>query len=480
MIFRSGGKFHVTGGVQGSFHGILHHANDKADTDHLHGDIIGDAKQGAGHGDQQQGAASHAGSAAGTQSTHHRKKDGGGQGHLNAQRIGRSQRHNGNGDGGTIHIDGSAQGDGDGIHILIQPQLFAQIHIDRDVGGRAAGEEGGQAGFTQAAEHQRIRVAVQIHKDDKGRDDQCHKEHGAHQQEQQPAVLGKDGQAVAGHVGVHKAHDAEGCQIDDPADDLGDCIRCVRQEQLGAVRAVLLHGQTEQAGPEQDADVIAVQQGTDGVCHKVGEQGVHHLAQTLGHHLGFCRLSQNDGLREQEAGHHRNGGGQEGGEHIQPDDRAKAPVQPGRALRQRTGHDNEHQHRSNALQGTHEQAAELFHPARTGHRQCQHRTDHKADDDAQDQAGGVVPCRNHFQRFHNFSTPLSRLCAYCAQFSHSSTRNKYDYTPRRPKSQRFCPLFLFFISTYTDTSFFHCPYMKYRFTKRDRTPCVSGCGLFLF
>ena len=55
VIFRSGGKFHVTGGVQGSFHGILHHADDKADTDHLHGDIIGDAEQGAGHGDQQQG-----------------------------------------------------------------------------------------------------------------------------------------------------------------------------------------------------------------------------------------------------------------------------------------------------------------------------------------------------------------------------------------------------------------------------------------
>ena len=48
VIFRSGGKFHVTGGVQGSFHGILHHADDKADTDHLHGDIIGDAEQAAG------------------------------------------------------------------------------------------------------------------------------------------------------------------------------------------------------------------------------------------------------------------------------------------------------------------------------------------------------------------------------------------------------------------------------------------------
>ena len=81
---------------------------------------------------------------------------------------------------------------------------------------------------------------------------------------------------------------------------------------------------------------------------------------------------------------------------------------------------------------------------------------------------------------HDGTTNMLAFVTYCAQFSHSSTRNKYDYTPCRPKSQRFCPLFLFFISTYTDTSFFHCPYMKYRFTKRDRTPCVSGCGLFLF
>ena len=66
-------------------------------------------------------------------------------------------------------------------------------------------------------------------------------------------------------------------------------------------------------------------------------------------------------------------------------------------------------------------------------------------------------------------------------FANAVVSAAIEFKPEgRPKSQRFFPLFLFFISTYTDTSFFHCPYMKYRFAKRDRTPCVSGCGLFLF
>ena len=53
------------------------------------------------------------------------KHDGGGQRHLNAQGVGRRQRHDGNGDGGTVHVDGSAQ-------------------------------------LLQAAEYQRIRVAAQV------------------------------------------------------------------------------------------------------------------------------------------------------------------------------------------------------------------------------------------------------------------------------------------------------------------------------
>ena len=45
VIFRSGGKFHVTGGVQRSLDGVLNDADDETDADDLHSDIIGDAEQ---------------------------------------------------------------------------------------------------------------------------------------------------------------------------------------------------------------------------------------------------------------------------------------------------------------------------------------------------------------------------------------------------------------------------------------------------
>ena len=48
VILGGGGKLHVTGRVQGRLHRVLHHADDEADTYHLHGNIIGDAEQGAG------------------------------------------------------------------------------------------------------------------------------------------------------------------------------------------------------------------------------------------------------------------------------------------------------------------------------------------------------------------------------------------------------------------------------------------------
>ena len=400
MILGGGGKFHVTGRVQRGLYRVLHHADDEAHAHHLHGDVVGDAEQRAGHGDQQQGAASHAGSAAGAQSAHGAQHDGGGQRHLNAQRIGRCQRHDGNGDGGTVHVDGSAQRDGHGVHILVQIQLFTQGHIHRDVGGRTAGEESGQAGFLQAAEYQRVRVAAQVNEHDKGGNDQRHEQHGAHQQRQQLAVLGKDGQTVAGNVGVHQTHDAEGCQIDDPAHDLRNGIGGVCQKDLGALYADVLHGNAEHTGPEQDADVVAVHQGADGVGHKVGQQGAQHLTQALRDHIGLCRIGQYHLDREHKAGDDRNGCRQKGGEHIQPDHGAKATVQLGRALCQRACHNDEHQHRGNALQRTDEQAAQLADPTRARRNKRQHRTDCQADQDAQNQAGLVVFCYNRFQGFH--------------------------------------------------------------------------------
>ena len=401
MILSGGGELHVAGGVQCSLHRVLDHADDEADTDHLHGHIVGDAKQGAGHGDEQQRAAGHAGSAAGAQSGHSAQDDGGGQGHGDAQRVGRSQRHDGDGDSRTIHIDGSAQRDGDGIHILIEAQLLAQGHVDGDVGRRAAGEESGQAGLLQATEHQRIRVAAQIEEHDEGRNNERHEEHGTHQQGQQLAVLGEDGQTVAGHVGVHQTHDAEGSQIDDPAHHLRHSVGSVGKELLGGVRADVLHGKAEHAGPEQDADVVAAHQRADRVGDEVGEQGAQHLAQTLRHHVRLSSVCQNDRHREHEAGDRSDRRRKEGGEHVQPDDRTEAAVQLGAALCQRARHDDEHQHRSDALQCADEQAAQLTDPACTRHRKRQHRADDQTDDDAKDEADLIVLLRNGFCTIHH-------------------------------------------------------------------------------
>ena len=57
--------------------------------------------------------------------------------------MGCGQSHSGNSNGCAGHIYGSPQGDGDGVGISVQTELFAERHINRNVGGRAPGEEGG-------------------------------------------------------------------------------------------------------------------------------------------------------------------------------------------------------------------------------------------------------------------------------------------------------------------------------------------------
>ena len=89
--FRGGGKQHVAGGVDRRFTGILNDADDEAHRHDLHGDIIIDAKHGAGHRDQQQGAAGHARSAAGAESGQDAQDDRADKGYADAQRMRRRQ-----------------------------------------------------------------------------------------------------------------------------------------------------------------------------------------------------------------------------------------------------------------------------------------------------------------------------------------------------------------------------------------------------
>ncbi len=54
----------------------------------------------------------------------------------------RRQRQHRDGDGGPCHVDRRPQRDRDRVGVLVQVQLLGQRHVHRNVGGRAAGEEG--------------------------------------------------------------------------------------------------------------------------------------------------------------------------------------------------------------------------------------------------------------------------------------------------------------------------------------------------
>lgn len=64
VILGGSGKLNVAGGVQRRLDRILDDTNDKADTNDLHRNVIGDAEQRTGHRDQQQRTARNAGGTA--------------------------------------------------------------------------------------------------------------------------------------------------------------------------------------------------------------------------------------------------------------------------------------------------------------------------------------------------------------------------------------------------------------------------------
>ena len=170
---------------------------------------------------------------------------------------------------------------------------------------------------------------MQIDEDDQRIDDQRHQQHSADQQKQQAAILGEDRQAVVRHIGENQTHDAERCKVDDPAHDGGDRVRSVGHKVLRRIAAQALHRQAEQAGPHQDADVVAVHDRRHRVGNNVGQQCVHDVTQTLRHNVRCGGLGQNQRLREQLAGHHAQRRGHKGRQHIQPDNGAEAAVQLG-------------------------------------------------------------------------------------------------------------------------------------------------------
>ncbi|MNE58628.1 hypothetical protein D3C80_1536690 [compost metagenome] len=136
----------------------------------------------------------------------------------------RRQRQHGNGDRRTGHIDGRTQRDRNRIGVFVQIQFFAQLHIHRNIGGRAAGEERGHAAFTQAGEHQRIRIATDFPENDQRVQHQCDQQHTADQHHQQLSITPQRAEAGFGQRRSHQAEDAKRGTADHRTHHHGDCM----------------------------------------------------------------------------------------------------------------------------------------------------------------------------------------------------------------------------------------------------------------
>ena len=129
-----------------------------------------------------------------------------------------SQCHDGNRDGSTVHVDRRAKRDRDGINFLVKLKLLAEFHVDRDIGGRASGEERSDPAVFQAADGERPGISLQRDRCDRRTDDQCREQHASDQQSEQLSICCENGESALGDIREYDTADTERRKIDDPPD----------------------------------------------------------------------------------------------------------------------------------------------------------------------------------------------------------------------------------------------------------------------
>lgn len=243
--------------VESRFRRVLKDADDEADADDLHGNVIGDAEEAAGHGNEEQGSSGNAGSTAGTDSRQDAEQEGRRKIYGNAQSVDGCQGHNRNGNGRTGHVDRRPEGNGDRIRIRVDAEFFSQGHVDRDVSRRTACKEGCHTAGRDTLPNERIGISAKLGIDDDRIDDEGKDEHRPDQEGQELSVA-DDGFNAVGRNGIgDEAHDAEGRQADDPLDTGRDRISTIVEDgfrRFGNAAS----GDAEEDSPAEDTDVVAV------------------------------------------------------------------------------------------------------------------------------------------------------------------------------------------------------------------------------
>ena len=246
----------------------------------------------------------------------------------------------------------------------MQVQLLGQRHVHRNVGRRAAGEEGRNAAFQQAGEHQRIGIAARLAEDDQRIDHQRHEHHRTHQHQQQVQVLLQLRKAIRRQQRAQQqAQDAERRKADHETHHLGHGLGCV-VEHRPRVLAGMTERQPQQHAPAQDADVVGLEQRLDRVAHQLHQHILQHHADTARCHLGgVLDPLQRQARREHEAGGHRHQRRREGTHQIQHQDRADVRLGPVLMLRNGRHHQHQNQDRCHRLQRTDKQVTQQYGPS---------------------------------------------------------------------------------------------------------------------
>lgn len=355
--FGGGGEEHVAAGVERRLDGVLYDADDEADAHGLHGYVVADAEERAGHRHEQQRAAGHARRATGTQRGDDAQQEGRAERHLDAHRMGDGQCHHGDGDGSAAHVDGSTQRNADGVEVLFDAEPLAERHVDGDVGCRRPREEGVQSAHTQTGEQQRIGVAARQQKREQRIEDERLGRHAAHQEEQQVAVGGEDVEAVLRDGIEDQTHDAERCKLDDPAYHLRDDLGTVVYGGDGGFAGFQLQGEAHDDRPEQDGDIVGMSQSGHGVLHHAGEQVGEYLGQRPDR-LALCSLAQLQRDGKEKAARHGADGCHDGAQHVADDDRAKARAHAAAGLSDAGGYEHRYQDGGDGLQGAYKDLSE--------------------------------------------------------------------------------------------------------------------------
>ena len=198
------------------------------------------------------------------------------------------------------------------------------------------------------------------------------------------AVHGENLDARGGDAAVDEAEDAERGALDDAAHDGGHGLGGVLQQVLGGGLGLAQRNADEDC-PYENAQVVGIGEGIDGVGERIGQKCDDDAAELLGRacRVGGVNAREHELAGEEVAGYHGQGARDEGAHDVEADDRLHVAGGAGGA--QRTNHEEEDQDGGDSLERGGEQRAERANPGDAGHREGQHDADDHADDDSQDE-----------------------------------------------------------------------------------------------